>query len=276
MKILIVGGGSMGQAFARGLTQSENMYDCAVVEHEPGNAQKLEVSGVKVLSSIEIASKDPQWSDPQVCVIAVKPIDVPTVGKSLGEFLPKDCVVVSIAAGVKIATLQEVIGDFPIVRAMPNIAASELKSATAYCSADQVSETNLQDARKVLQTLGVVVRVSENEMNLVTAISGSGPAYFFYLSEVLIEAAKQSGMSVEIAHQLVAQAFRGAASMTDENGSFSTLREMVTSPGGTTQKAIESMQESGFEKMVKAAVDAAMARGAELDSAETSGPGKDQ
>lgn len=268
MNVLIVGGGAMGQAFVKGLSSPGNNYECAVVEKQSLNSTKVKGFGVKVFGSVDEVGLDPQWSQPGVCVIAVKPIDVASVGTELKKWLPNECVIISIAAGMSIASLHETFNKYPVVRAMPNIAASKLMSATAICSADEVTETQLQNAREVLDTLGSVVRVSEEKMNLVTAISGSGPAYFFLLAELMIEAAKQNGMSVEIAHKLVSQTFRGAAAMVEESGSFSSLRKLVTSPGGTTQAAIETMDSKGFGSLVSTAIAAAMSRSYELDAGD--------
>lgn len=265
MKILVVGGGAMGQAFARGISTSDNGHVCAVVENDIINAQKCTSFGVTVFESIVDVVKDPLWADPDVCVVAVKPHDVAGVGVQLQGVIPTTCVAVSIAAGISIATLQESFGNLPLVRAMPNIAASELMSATAMCTSDWISEKHEQDSREVLEALGTVVRVDEELMDLVTAVSGSGPAYFFLLAEYIAAAAEKHGLDVEVAHQLITQTFLGAATMAKEVGSFATLRERVTSPGGTTAAAIDAFKAHDFEAAVFAGVQAALDRGLELD-----------
>ncbi len=266
MKILVVGGGAMGQSVARGITTSETKHVCAVVEKDVINAQKCESFGVSVFDSIADVTKESGWHDPDVCVIAVKPHDVASVGDQLSRVLASTSVVVSIAAGISLLTLQKCFPGHSVVRAMPNIAASELLSATAMCSADRVSEQDEAYAREVLEALGTVVRVDEEHMNLVTAISGSGPAYFFLLAEFMAEAAEKNGLDREVAQQLIAQTFLGAATMGMENGSFATLRERVTSPGGTTQAAIETFLEKGFDDAVISGVEAALERGVELNA----------
>lgn len=270
MKILIVGGGAMGQSVARGITNSDTKHVCAVVEKDIINAQKCEGFGVTVFESIADVTKESGWHDPDVCVIAVKPHDISSVGEQLAHNLATSSVVLSIAAGISLSTLQKCFPGHPVVRAMPNIAASELMSATAMCSADRVSEQNELHAREVLEALGTVVRVDEKHMNLVTAVSGSGPAYFFLLAEFIAEAAEKNGLDREVAQQLIAQTFLGAATMAKENGSFVTLRERVTSPGGTTEAAISSFLENGFEQAVLSGVQAALNRGMELKANDPS------
>ncbi len=270
MKILVIGGGAMGQSVARGITNSDNKHVCAVVEKDIINAQKCESFGVTVFETIDDVTAESGWHDPDVCVIAVKPHDVATVGTQLGNVLDASSVIVSIAAGISLSTLQECFPGHPVVRAMPNIAASELLSATAMCSADRVSEQNEAHAREVLEALGTVVRVDEEHMNLVTAISGSGPAYFFLLAEFMAQAAEKNGLDSEVTHQLIAQTFLGAATMAKENGSFATLREQVTSPGGTTEAAISTFLELGFEEAVVSGVESALERGVELNAGSPS------
>lgn len=264
MKIIIIGGGAMGQAFARGLG-SDNSNLCAVVERDAHNARVCESLGTRVFSSLSEVANDPQFEVVDVAVIAVKPQDVQNVGSEIRQVFQSQMVLVSIAAGLSIKTLQEHCGEFPIVRAMPNIAASELLSATAMCCADQLSEHDEAKARRVLESLGIVVRVDENQMNLVTAISGSGPAYFFLLAELLANVAEEQGMSKEVAHELIAQTFLGAATMAKANGSFATLRERVTSKGGTTEAAIAAFREHDLANTVSSGVIAAIKRGQELN-----------
>ncbi|HQZ14865.1 MAG TPA: pyrroline-5-carboxylate reductase [Acidimicrobiia bacterium] len=264
MKILIVGGGSMGQAFSRGILSSENEHICFVIERELVNQSACRNLGAVVYSTVTELEENESVEDFDACIVAVKPNDIEGMSSELNSHLPDTSLIISIAAGVTIASLQSYFKGFPVVRAMPNIAASQLLSATAMCVADGMRENDLYTANTILELLGTVVQVQENQMDLVTALSGSGPAYFFLLAELLIEAAKDRGMSAETAHQLVNQTFMGAATMAMEDGSIACLREKVTSPGGTTQAALNVFEENNLDDLIHKALDAAVARSVEL------------
>jgi len=268
MKILIIGGGSMGQAFTRGILSSESEHFCLVIERENINQSACKNLGAKVYSTITELGENQSVDDFDACIVAVKPNDVESIGSDVVPHLPNSCLIISIAAGITIESLQAYFKGFPVVRAMPNIAASQLLSATAMCVADGMQEKDLFIANAILEMLGTVVQVQENQMDLVTAISGSGPAYFFLLAELLIQAAKDRGMSLETAHQLVNQTFMGAAIMAKEDGSISALREKVTSPGGTTQAALSVFEKDNLADLIGQAIDAAVSRSIELSGKE--------
>lgn len=263
MNILIIGGGSMGQAFARGLSSSG--HTCAVIEKDVINAQKSENLQVRVIPQLVDVQNDLQWANPDAAIIAVKPIDVDNVCEGIRKVINKKCLIISIAAGVTISTLNGLLEGYQIVRSMPNLAASELMSATAMCISDQLSEQNVQNARDVLEVLGTVVRVDEAQMNLVTAISGSGPAYFFYLAEQMTQFAVDNGMDAEIAHQLITQTFIGSAKVAQHDGSFAQLRTVVTSKGGTTEAAIETFEDLAVGQNIRHGINAALTRGKQLN-----------
>lgn len=258
----------MGQSFVRGLVGATMPHQVSVIEHNPHNSHECEAMGVSVFQSIELASTQPDFDQFDVIVIAVKPIDVTEIAKNISEKISSDTLIVSIAAGISLSSLSEMLNDFPIVRAMPNIAASLALSATAMSCSPELSEGNEMRARQVLEALGTVIRVNEEQMNIVTAVSGSGPAYFFLLAQYLTEAAQEFGLSSEIAHQLVVQTLLGSAALADGNGSFSVLRESVTSPGGTTEAAIKKFDASHLDDIIRQGVRAAAQRAAELDSSK--------
>ncbi len=264
MNILIVGGGSMGQAFTRGILKPENGHTCFVVEHDPINKSVCKDAGGQVFQKLEELHHNHLLDDLEACILAVKPNDIENISSDVVTYISKDCLVISIAAGVTINTLQSYFKGFPVVRAMPNLAASQLLSATAMCTSDGLIESDLLKANTILEMFGTVVQVKEDQMDLVTAISGSGPAYFFLLAELLIDAAEKRGLDPQIAHQLVSQTFVGAATVAKIEGSICELREKVTSPGGTTQAALAVFEENKLEEIISKAVDSAISRSAEL------------
>lgn len=264
MNILIIGAGSMGQAICKGLVNSDNIYNVCVIENNPQNAALVDELNVVVYDNIIEFSEHNTWLI-DVCVIAVKPKEVDEIAQEVAKTLDIRTVILSIAAGISITKLQEHLPDFPIVRAMPNLAASEFLSATAMC-AQGVSERDESYVREILETFGTVDRVNEDDMDVVTAISGSGPAYYFLLSEYMVDTAVELGLDAQIAHRLVLQTFKGAAALAQENGSFSLLREQVTSPGGTTQSALDKFDEQGLKEVIKSGIIAAMERSRNIDN----------
>jgi pyrroline-5-carboxylate reductase len=262
MKILIIGGGSMGQAFARGLG-TMGIHSIGVVERDENIAATCRALGTQTFSTMADANS---FSDAEVCILAVKPADITTAANDVAALLTDSTVIISIAAGVSLTSLSQHLQGFSIVRAMPNVGAAQLVSATAMCTIDTIAESDVEKAHSVLESVGLVVRVSEKKINAVTAVSGSGPAYFFLLAEQLLAAAEKLGLEPETAQQLVAQTMIGAAKLVDENGSFAALREKVTSKGGTTEAALNSFADDEFGEIVEKAVTAAAKRASELDS----------
>lgn len=175
--------------------------------------------------------------------------------------------ILSIVAGISIDTLQRACGDsVAVIRAMPNTPALVGKGASAISFSKRCSETNIQWAEKVLESVGTVVRVDESQMDAVTAISGSGPAYVFLLAETLISEAISQGLAPEIADGLVRQLLSGSAALLSASPETpATLRAQVTSPNGTTSAAITALERAGFREAVTAAVTAAVRRSREMD-----------
>jgi len=266
MNILVVGGGAMGQSFVGGFANSYQDSKVFIVEHNAQNASICEELGVKVFPNIKEASDAIGKDGFEVCVIAVKPVDVHEIAQDIAGELDPKTLIVSIAAGVSLNSLGELLDGFPIVRAMPNIAASQQLSATAMSCSPELSEHQEMRARLVLEALGTVVRVNEEHMNTVTAISGSGPAYIFLIAEYLTEIGQELGLSSEVAHQLIVQTLLGASALSDGNGSFAVLRDQVTSPGGTTEAAMNAFKAGHLREVIESGVKAAVSRSAELDS----------
>lgn len=204
---------------------------------------------------------------PESCesvVIAVKPpaaVDACVAVVAAGAHR-----ILSIVAGISITTLQRACGDsVAVIRAMPNTPALVGKGASAISFSKRCLETNIQWAEKVLGSVGTVVRVDESQMDAVTAISGSGPAYVFLLAETLIAEAVSQGLAPEIADGLVRQLLVGSAALLSASPKTpAALRAQVTSPNGTTWAAITALEHAGFREAVTAAVTAAVRRSREM------------
>ncbi|MBQ24766.1 pyrroline-5-carboxylate reductase [Alcanivorax sp.] len=202
-----------------------------------------------------------------VLVLAVKPQMMEQVCTDLRDLIAeRQPLVISIAAGVTVGNLRHWLGSTPIVRCMPNTPSLVQAGATGLYAADDVSDAQKAMAREILGSVGIAFWFDEEkELDAVTAVSGSGPAYFFLLMESLIEAAKAQGLDAATARQMVLQTAWGAAQLaiTSEAGP-DVLRQQVTSPGGTTAAALNVFEEAGFREQVQAAVAAARERSEEL------------
>ena len=202
-----------------------------------------------------------------VLVLAVKPQMMEQVCTDLRDLIAeRQPLVISIAAGVTVGNLRRWLGSTPIVRCMPNTPSLVQAGATGLYAADDVSDEQKAMAKEILGSVGIAFWFDEEkELDAVTAVSGSGPAYFFLLMESLIEAAKAQGLDAGTARQMVLQTAWGAAQLavTSEVGP-DVLRQQVTSPGGTTAAALGVFEEAGFREQVQAAVAAARERSEDL------------
>ncbi len=179
--------------------------------------------------------------------------------------LPDGALVLSIAAGVTIEALEAAAPGRPVVRAMPNTGALVGKGAAAIAAGTHATEGDLEVAERILGGVGIVVRVPESQLDAVTGLSGSGPAYVFLLAEALIEAGVLVGLSRDISDQLVRQTLLGAGTLLTEGDELpEALRAAVTSPGGTTAAGLQVLEAHGFRGALLEAVAAATRRSTEL------------
>jgi pyrroline-5-carboxylate reductase len=260
--LAIVGAGKIGEALLSGLLRGHYAPDdVVVVEKHPDRAAYLtathDVRTVEVAEAARAA---------RTLLIAVKPQDIDGL---LGEMRPHvstSHVIVSVAAGVTTAHIESALGaDVPVVRCMPNTPALVDEAMTAVSAGAHATPEHLAVAEKLLATVGKVVRVPESQLDAVTALSGSGPAYFFYLVEAMIDAGILLGLPRTLAAELIVQSAVGAAVMLRDSGEHPVqLREAVTSPGGTTIAAIRELEVHGVRAALLAAIEAAARRSAEL------------
>jgi pyrroline-5-carboxylate reductase len=203
-----------------------------------------------------------------ILVLSVKPQNMTDVLEDIKDSVRRDILVVSIAAGKKVANITGILGDMAVVRVMPNTPALIGEGASALF-ANAKAKPMLEEAKSIFSAVGQVVIVdNEDLIDAVTAVSGSGPAYYFLLMEEMIKAATELGLPEDAAKDLVLQTAKGAgmlATSADKNGeSPSQLRQKVTSPGGTTEAALKELAEGGFGPLVEAAIKKARDRSREL------------
>ncbi len=205
-----------------------------------------------------------QGSD--VVVLAVKPQDLAPLMEELGGAFNPDQLVVSIIAGVTIATIAKGLKHGAVIRAMPNTPAQIGEGITVWTASSAVSQSQKDAARSILAALGSEVSVTDESLiDMATAVSGSGPAYFFLVMEALTDAATDIGLPREIAEELVSRTALGASRLVAETGEHpSALRQMVTSKGGTTERGLERLEKGGLRALIAQAVAAAYERAKEL------------
>ena len=224
---------------------------------------RLEAMGLSQLST----SPDKLFEDADLVVAAVKPQVIPAALTGIRNQLRPRTALLSIAAGIPIRSLQSQLGeDVAIIRCMPNTPAMIGLGASALYAADSVSAAHRELAEKVTNAAGNTVWVNREELlDAVTAVSGSGPAYFFALIEAIARTGTELGLEEEVAMALTVQTALGAASLAAQaNDPVATLRENVTSPGGTTEQALQSLQANDFDAVVAEAVRQCAARATAL------------
>jgi pyrroline-5-carboxylate reductase len=263
-KIAVLGGGKIGESLVAGLLSSGWRTASEVVvtgRREERLAELAERYGVvTTLSNAEAVA------GAQLIVIAVKPQDLDVLLGEVGGLIDAGQTVVSVAAAIPTAAIERrLAAPVAVVRAMPNAPATVHEGIAGVCAGTHATDEHLELAEDALRHLGAVVRVPERYMDAVTAVSGSGPAYFALLAEAMIEAGILLGLGRETSTQLVVQTMLGTAKLLrDEKMHPVELREAVTSPGGTTIQAIRELEQAGVRAAFLNAIQAAMERSREL------------
>lgn len=263
--VAILGAGALGEILAGGLLRAGWTPEAiTLAARREERARDLEHRlGVRCLLDPAVAV-----AGSQVVVVSVKPKDVAALLDQIREVLEPDQLILSLAAGVPIAVYERVLGDRPVVRAMPNTPALVDEAITAYAPGRFVSEASLKNVATVMEAVGKTVELEEALMDAVTAVSGTGPAYVYLLAEALTDAAIREGLPRHAAELLVDQTLKGAGALLAETEmSPTSLRAQVTSPGGTTAAAVHVLEEGGFRAAIEDAVRAAAQRSRELGSA---------
>ncbi|GAA5101271.1 pyrroline-5-carboxylate reductase [Nocardia iowensis] len=274
MRIAVIGGGRIGEALIAGLLESGRpAKDMVVVETFPERgAQIAERFGVRVTDSVADAAVGAD-----LLVVAVKPADVDAVMTALGKAAladnasvgnDRDQILVSLAAGVPTARLEAKLpAGFPVVRVMPNTPMLVGQGMSVIAPGRYARPQQLELVTEVLGAVGKVVAVAESQMDAVTAVSGSGPAYFFLVVEALVDAGVGLGLTRDVATQLVVQTMVGSAALLEESEQTAgELRAAVTSPAGTTAAAVRELERGGIRSAFLEALHAAKQRSAEQGS----------
>jgi pyrroline-5-carboxylate reductase len=267
-RIAILGAGKIGEALVAGLLSSgwSKPGDLVVTARRPERLEELRAAyGVEAVASNVAAVEGAE-----IVVIAVKPQDIEVLLDEIGHRLTGSQTVISIAAAIPTAMIERHLSDaVPVVRAMPNTPATVHEGMAGIAPGAHAGEEHLRRAEELLAHVGRTVRVAESSMDAITAVSGSGPAYFALLAESMIEAGILLGLSREVSTELVVQTMLGTAKLLRDGKMHPVeLREMVTSPGGTTIAAIRELEQAGVRAAFLNAIQAAMQRSKELAAAQ--------
>lgn len=259
-KIGFVGAGNLAEAVVKGLTNSQSP-EIRMTDINPERLQRLQQVYGAIPSTLEqvVGQSD-------IIIIAVKPKDILDVLSEIQRVNYKGKLFISVAAGISLEVIENHLPGAAVVRIMPNTATAVLQSVTGMAKGSRVSEEQAEAAAGIFATVGKVLWLEERKMNAVTAISGSGPAYYYLFTELLMKAGIELGLTEEEAEVLVRQTIIGAGHMMASSGKTpARLREEVTSPNGTTFAAVRVFEEAGLEGIMLKAADAAAKRAEEME-----------
>jgi pyrroline-5-carboxylate reductase len=259
-KILVIGLGHMGASLAKGLLQSS--WTTYLFDIHEDRRKFFSGTNAKIISDLKDVPKDLD-----AMLVCVKPHDMVSLAQMVRENTSsRDYLLCSILAGTEISAIAEIFDHRgPVVRAMPNIAATIGLAATALCASDGLEEKSLHLAEKIFRSAGEVCWVKESLMDTVTGLSGSGPAYIYMVIEALIDGGVKMGLPRQLASSLAVQTVLGAASLVKQSGQHpAVLKDQVTTPAGTTISALHVLEERGLRSMFVAAVEEATERSKEI------------
>lgn len=264
-KIAFIGAGSMAEAMIAGITSTAFLEKSQVFVTNKNSSERLdelsERFGVQCTYEQEQVLKGAD-----LIILSMKPSDIKGAIGQIKQLVHEGQLIVSVAAGVSTETITKLFDrEIPVVRAMPNTSASIGASATAIAGGTYATEDHMLQAKALFNTIGTTTVVNEADMHIVTGISGSGPAYFYYMVEAMEQAAVEAGLEPEVAGELITQTVIGAGEMLKSSGMpAAELRRNITSPNGTTHAGLETLARNEFAEIVKSCVINAKKRSMEL------------
>ncbi len=259
MKIGFIGGGNMAEAIIKGIT-SQGMKDILV--SEPGEERR---SYLQENFGVETTESNTDLTDAcKIIILAMKPQIMEKVLDEIASTVTEEKTVVSIAAGIPLSLLQAKLNTKRLIRVMPNTPALVQKGMTVMSLCECFSDSDMSTVREIFMSIGEVLTLPEKYMDAVTAVSGSGPGFIAFFIESIIEAGINIGLNDDDASMLAIQTAIGTAKLLETGLPPAKLREMVTSPGGTTAAGLNAFEEKNLKDVVKYALEAAKNRAAEL------------
>lgn len=264
-KVSFIGAGSMSEAIIAGIIKSNFLNPTQVFVTNRTNKERLnrlhKQYGVQVTHD-----KEAVILGADIIVLSMKPADVMSAIDPIKKYIKPNQLIISVIAGISTDYLLTLFDkEVPIIRVMPNTSASIGFSATAIATGKNVSDQQLELSESLFKTIGTTKTIEEDDMHVVTGISGSGPAYVYYLVEAMEKAAIEAGLDKDVAQSLITQTIIGAGEMLKQSGkSAQTLREEITSPSGTTEAGLKTLATYDFKEAVIACVNSAKDRSKEL------------
>lgn len=258
----IIGCGNIGNAIVSGLIKYAGVSQKKICAYDLDKSKTRTFSkkyGIKILNNTELVKNS------QFIIIAVKPKDVPELFLDISPSLNSDSILISVAAGITIDSIRKMSGkNIPVIRFMPNLCIEYGKGLIGYCSKG-VPKKILDNVLTMFSKTGFCFRIKENDMFFITAVAGSGPGFFFYLAEIIYDMLKARGFSKQTTTNLVSGLFEGAGVMLAKSGEKPvSLKERVSSPGGTTLAGLSKLIEGKFSEVIKDSFKAAEKRAIEL------------
>lgn len=267
-KIAIVGAGSMAEAFISGILENGLIDQKHVWVTNSKNEERLIKLGERFGVNHTYNQQD-LFNGADIVILAMKPKDAASAIQNIRAYLTEQMLVVSVLAGVSMNSI-ELLAKQPlaVVRAMPNTSATVGKSATAIAVNERVTPQQIEKAKELFGTVGLTTFVEEEQLDAVTGLSGSGPAYIYYLIEAMENSAVEIGLDKQVAQELIVQTLIGAAEMVKKSIKPPVqLRKDVTSPGGTTEAGIRVLEENGVQQAFIACIKAATEQSKKMGSA---------
>lgn len=267
-KLVFIGAGSMAEAMISGILENKLMASTHIWVTNKKNKERLShlnhQYGVQASYDLNVL-----FDGADVVVLAMKPKNAAEAIKEIRPFLSDESLLISVLAGISIPTIEALSGKrLAIARAMPNTSAAIGKSATAIAVNHAVTDPQMATIKQLFETVGFVVNVAEEQLDAVTGLSGSGPAYIYYLVEAMEKGAVEIGLDPEVARKLIVQTFIGAAEMVSvSQKSSKQLRKDVTSPGGTTEVGIQILEENRVQQVFVECIKAATAQSKKMGHA---------
>ncbi|MEQ6378181.1 pyrroline-5-carboxylate reductase ProI [Bacillaceae bacterium S4-13-56] len=266
-KVAFIGAGSMAEAMISGILAKEFLNPAQLFITNRDNKERLE----RLEKSYQVhcsSEKEEVVRDANVIILSMKPKDVVDAIQDIKPYITADQLIISVLAGVSTDYLSNELGEnVAVVRAMPNTSAMIGFSATAISPGKFANENHVEQAVSLFQTIGTTVVVEESDLHTITGLSGSGPAYIYYFVEAMERAAQEAGLKQEVAKDLIIQTLVGAAEMLKISEDHpSVLRQKITSPGGTTQAGLETLEQYKYQEGIISCIKRATQRSIELGS----------
>lgn len=264
-KLVFVGAGAMAEALISGMIENHLLDPKNIWVTNRSNKQKLESLGKQygVQTTYDLKTL---FAGADTIVLAMKPKDAIPAIRNISSYITEQMLIASVLAGISISTIEDLAGkQIAVARAMPNTSAAVGKSATGVAVNDKVSKQQMETIQKLFGTVGLTTFVTEDQLDAVTGLSGSGPAYIYYVVEALENSAVELGMAKTAANELIVQTLLGAAEMLKTSPKpAAKLRQEVTSPGGTTEAGLKILEENAVGDALIACVKAAADKSKEM------------